>query len=284
MKAKYMMIVAIIAISFSSIFIKMSQAPPLIIASYRLGIAVVIMLPMIILKHRKELKAANTNTIKWCVISGIVLALHFLTWVTSLKYTSIASAVVLVNTSPIFAVAGGYVFFKERLNKKAIIGIIIAFVGATLISGGDYTLGSNIIWGDSLAISAALFFAIYLSIGNKARKELSVNSYTFIVYSVAFITLIIISIIMKVPLHPYPLREWYIFLALAVVCTLLGHSVCNWALEYLSAIFVSTVVLAEPIFSIVWAAIIFKEMPYIWQIIGGIIILCGIYTYVSNEK
>ncbi|PAB59401.1 DMT family transporter [Anaeromicrobium sediminis] len=284
MKAKYMMIVAIIAISFSSIFIKMSQAPPLIIASYRLGIAVLIMSPMVLLKHREELKKANKGTIKWCIISGVVLGLHFLTWVSSLKYTSIASAVVLVNTAPVFSVVGGYIFFKERLHKKAIIGIIIAFIGAALISGGDYTLGSNIIWGDFLAISAALFFTIYLAIGNRARKELSVNSYTFIVYSVAFITLITIAIVTNVPLYPYTLREWYIFLALALVCTFLGHSVCNWALEYLSATFVSTVVLAEPIFSIVWAYYIFKEIPYLWQMIGGLIILCGIYLYVDNEK
>ncbi|MBF8982999.1 DMT family transporter [Lutibacter sp. B2] len=281
---KIAIIIAVLAVSFSSIFIKMSSAPALIVASYRLGITVLLMLPSIFLKNTDEIKSLDKKTFFTCMIGGVVLAAHFTTWVYAVKYTSIASAVVLVNTTPIFTVIATYILFKEKTTKKALLGIGIAFLGAVIISGGDYTLGSNIILGDALATVGALFFAIYLMIGRAIRQKISVSSYTFIVYSTCFITLFLGILILDIPLYPYPLREWMIFLALALVCTFLGHSMLNWALGYVSSTFVSTTILGEPVCSIIWAKLIFSENPTLWQIAGSIIILYGIYAYTRNTS
>jgi len=173
---------------------------------------------------------------------------------------------------------------KERISKKSIIYISIAFVGSIVISFGDSSLGSNILYGDLLAIAGGFFVACYMMIGRVARKKLSVNAYTFIVYSCCTLTLLLMDFATGTPLFPYGPKEWAIFLGLAVFCTLMGHSVFNWALAHLSPTYVSTAVLGEPVFATIWAILIFGQLPTVWQISGGAIILVGIALFVRQKE
>jgi len=278
--ARLIVLLGVVFVSFSSIISKASYAPALVISAYRLGFTVLLLLPSVFSKRLDELRNVDKKTLGICIISGIFLALHFATWITSLKYTSITSSTVLVNTHPIFIVFGSLFILKDKVAKNALISIGIALIGSIIISLGDSSLGSNVLYGDILAIMGALFVAGYMMIGRVVRQNLSVTSYTFIVYSSSTITLVLLSLFTKTPLYPYSLQEMLRFLMLAVFCTILGHSIFNWALEHVKPTYVSTAVLGEPVFATIWAVLLFREIPMIWQIIGSIIILYGIYRFV----
>ncbi len=281
---KFIVLMGVIFVSFSAILTKSSDAPAIIIAFYRLTFTVVLLLPFFLKNHAKEFKTIDRRTLVICLISGVFLALHFATWFASLKLTTVASSTVLVNTHPIFIVAGTIFILKEKVSKKAIVSIAIALAGSFIISTGDYSLGKDALWGDVLAILGALFVAGYMMIGRIARQKISVTTYTFIVYSSSALTLLILSILTRTPLYPYPAHEYLKFLGLALLCTLLGHSIFNWALEYVKPAFISTAVLGEPVFATIWAMIVFSEFPTIWQVVGSIIILYGIYRFTRIKE
>jgi len=191
---------------------------------------------------------------------------------------------VLVNTHPVFILAGSTFILKEKVSKKALLSIIIALIGSIIISTGDSSLGSNILYGDFLAILGAFFVAGYMMLGRVARQKVSVTVYTFIVYLSCTIVLLVLTIGTKTSLYPYPSDEILRFLALAFFCTILGHSIFNWALEYVKPAFVSTSVLGEPVFATLWAIFLFREIPTLWQIIGSLIIISGIYVFTTIKE
>lgn len=282
--AKLIVLLGVIFVSFSSIIAKSSESPALIISTYRMGFTVILLLPIVLSKKLDEIKKVDRKAFGICIVSGIFLALHFATWIESLKHTSVTSSTVLVNTHPVFIVLASFFIFKEKASKKTLITIGIALTGSIIISIGDSSLGSTILYGDILAILGAIFVAGYMMIGGIIRQKLSVIPYTFIVYTSSTITLILLSLFTNTPLYPYPVPELLRFLMLAVFCTIMGHSLFNWALEYVKPTYISTAVLGEPVFATIWAIIFFNEIPRIWQIIGSVIILYGIYRYIRLEE
>lgn len=280
---KLIVIIGVVFVSFSSVLIKASSAPALIISTYRLAFTVLMIAPATMMKHREELKNIDRKSLLLCALSGMFLALHFATWITSIKYTSIASSAVLVNTHPIFIVVLAYFIFKDKVNKRALFSISLTLIGGIIISSGDSGLGSNVFLGDMLAVAGAAFVSFYMIIGRIMRKRLSVTAYTFIVYLSCTITLLLLDIITRTPLYPYALKDFAIFLGLALFCTILGHSIFNWALEHIKPTFLSVAILGEPVFATVWAALIFSEFPTYYNLIGSTIIIIGIYLFSKAE-
>jgi len=281
---KLITLLGVIFVSFSSILIRLSDAPSLAIATYRLAFTVLMIAPSVLIKKRREIRSISPKALILSVLSGGFLALHFATWISSLKYTSIASSTVLVNTHTIFIVLGSYLILKEKTTIKHLACMAVAAGGSMMISLGDYSLGSNVVYGDILAILGAVFVSAYIIIGRIIRQSLSVTTYTFLVYTSCTLVLIIISLAVNVPLYPYSLREVLLFLALAFFCTILGHSIFSWALEYVKPTFLSTAVLGEPVFASLWAMVIFREMPRLWQVIGAFAILGGIYLSIKLDN
>lgn len=270
--------------SFSSILIKASSAPALIISTYRLMLTVILIAPSAIGRSMGEFKRLDRKSFLLCTLSGVFLAMHFATWITSIKFTSIASSAVLVNTHPVFIVVLSYLLLNERVSRKGFISIGITIVGGIIISFGDRGLGSNVLFGDTLAIMGAVFVSFYMIIGRSIRQKLSVTAYTFIVYLSCTITLLILDMATKTPLFPYRLSDWAIFLALAIFCTILGHSIFNWSLQYVKPTFLSVAILGEPVFATLWAIFIFSEFPSFYNIIGSLTIIFGIYLFNSSES
>lgn len=283
-KVKLIVFMGVVFVSFSSIIIKSSTAPSLIIAAYRMTFTVAMMIIPFSIKEGKQIKKVSIKTLSLCILSGIFLALHFAAWNSSIKYASIASCTVLVDTQPIFVVIGSFFLLKEKINKKSFICILIALAGSIVISLGDTSLGSKAIYGDFLALSGAIFVSVYMIIGRIVRQKISATMYTFIVYISSAITLIFLCIFSKTTLYPYPLQELFRFFLLALLCTILGHSIFSWALKYIKPSFVSTSILGEPVFATIWALLLFNEIPKVWQIIGSIFILLGIFGFAKSEK
>lgn len=284
MYKKLLVLLAVVFISFVLIFTKLSKAPSLIIATYRLFFTTLILLPFVLNKNINELKKITMKTFLICMMSGIFLALHFATWISSIKYTSITSSTVLVHTHPIFIVIGSYFLFKEKISKKALLSIIIALFGSFIISLSDSSLGSNVLYGDLLAILGGFSMAGYMIIGKIARQKLSVNIYTFLVYSICTVVLLLFDLLSSTPLYPYSKFDFLLFILMAIFCTLLGHSILSWALKYLNPTFTSTSVLGEPVFASIWSMFIFNKLPTLWQIIGGLITIFGISLYIRVNR
>jgi drug/metabolite transporter (DMT)-like permease len=272
-------LVGVFAVSFSSIFVRLCSAPPLIIAAYRLIFTFCFLAPFTLAGGAPSLRGMTTRQVLLSGASGIFLALHFVTWFTSLKYTSIASSVVLVTTQPLFVVLGSWLFFRERVPRKALYGGLLAFMGSLVIGATDFQLGGRAFIGDLYALFAAVMVSGYLLIGRKLRGDLDLTGYTFVTYGVSALVLGAAALIGGLPFYPYPGQDWLLFVALALVCTVLGHTVFNWVLRYVQASVVSVSVLGEPLGAILWAAVFFGENPTLRQGIGGGLIFAGLYLF-----
>src|SRR5690625_5131155 len=233
-------IIGAISFSTSAIFVKLAtEAPAAIIANYRLLFAVIIMLPIVIMNHRHEFKVIDKKDWILSTFAGIFLAAHFILWFESLNYTSVASSVVLVTLQPIFTFIGTYLFFNERFSSGAIISMLITLFGSFIISWGDFQLSGMALFGDILALLGAVTITVYFLFGQKVRKRLSLMTYTFIVYGIGAITLTLYNIVTQHSFIGYPADHWWIFIALAIFPTFLGHSLLNWALRWLSTATIS---------------------------------------------
>lgn len=284
--SKYFVFIGLFFTSLSSIFIRFSNAPSLVISAYRMLFTVLILSLPLLINERKQLLNLKKREFFLCTISGIFLALHFATWITSINMTTIASSTVLVNLNPIFVAMASLILFKEKLSKKAILGIIIAFVGGLIIAFADTsnsTTSSHAIIGDILAFLGSIFLASYLIMGKIVRKNLNNLCYVFIVYTSATIVLFGLCLFTNTPIYPYSINEFLIFLALAFFCSILGHTVYNWLINYLPATFISISTQGEPIFASIIALILFKEIPSIFTVVGAITIISGIYYFIINQ-
>ena len=266
--------IGIIAISTASILIKLCDAPVLIIATYRMLLASLILMPMAC--YRKTWRGWHRNELGWLLLSGLFLSLHFAFWIASLKYTSVASSVILVTTHPIFAGVGGWLFLKERLGSNLLFGIALSVLGSGLISYGDMSLSKEPLMGDGLALLGGIAASGYLLVGRKMRKDQDLLSYIFPVYSTAGLILVLFALIFQESFWGYASSTYLYLFLLALVPQLMGHTTFNWALKYLPATAVAVAILGEPIGSTILAHFILGEGLTLWKVIGGISIFSGI--------
>ncbi len=276
------LLIGILAISTASIFIKLCEAPALVIAAYRLTLASLILSPFA--GYRKVWQNWRGSEWRWLMLSGIFLALHFAFWIASLKFTSVASSVVLVSTNPLFVGIGARLFLKEPLRTNLIGGIILSGLGSGLISFGDMTLSIEALMGDGLALLGAMMASGYLVVGKKMRKGQDLLSYIFPVYSAGAIVLILISLASQKPFFGYSSSTYLFLFLLAIIPQLVGHTTFNWALKYLPASMVAVTILGEPVGSTILAFFILKETLTDLKIIGGILIFVGILVALKTPK
>jgi drug/metabolite transporter (DMT)-like permease len=276
--------IAILFISTSAVIVKLASAPASVIAMYRLAIAILIMLPLVLRNYRDSFRQIKKSD--WCFgsLAGISLAFHFILWFESLNYTSVASSVVLVTLQPLFAFIGTYLFFKEKLTLLAIAGGVTAVAGSIVISWGDFRISGMALWGDLLALTACAMVTGYLLFGQNIRKRLDLIPYTFIVYGIAALTLILYNVILRYPFFSYPTSDWGYFLLLAIFPTLLGHSLLNWAVKWVSVNVISMSILFEPIGASILAYFILGEKLHTMQWVGGGIIITGLYLFIRSYK
>jgi len=276
---RLLVVLGVAGVSLSAIFVRWSTAPSLVLAFYRMAMAAILLSPMVLWKNREELKQLTKREWILCVVSGAFLGLHFAAYFESLQWTSIASSVVLVDTEVLFVALGTLLIMRKRLSGRAWLAVALAFGGSVLIAMADTAAGPDALRGDMIALSGAFFMAVYTMIGAVCRKRLSTNVYTFLVYSVAAVALLVILVAAGTPLTGYGSTNYLTGLGMAVFCTLLGHSVFSWGLKYLPPAFISTVKLLEPVFASIWGLFLFAERPEFPVILGGAVILFGIALY-----
>ncbi len=288
---RLVLFVGILAVSTASLFIRWAQqdAPSLVIAAYRLLFASALLAPGVLWKHAAELRHLHLRHLGWALLSGAFLAAHFAVWITSLEYTTVASSVVLVTTTPLWVALTAGRTLGERLTPRTWLGIGLALAGGVVIALGDGcrwdhgltchglgTLQGRALLGDLLALMGAWAAAAYLSIGRHLRAHTSFPLYVLLTYSMAALVLSIVVTLRGLPWTGYPAATYGWFLALALVPQLLGHSAFNWALRHLPASVVSLHLLGEPVGSTLLALAFLGEVPSALTLVGSALVLAGL--------
>ena len=279
-----MIVVGVLGISMSSIFVKYSQAPSAVTAAWRLVWTVLMLTPVVLGKKpvRRELTQTPKKLVFLSVLSGLFLAIHFVLWFESLQHTSVASSTTIVCAEVIWGCLGFCLFLKGKLSWKAIAAIGVTLFGSVLIAFSDSGSGAQL-YGDILALLAAIAVAVYTLIGRVVREKLSTTVYTYMVYSACAAVLVVTCVSQGSGLFAYGWSAVIVGLLLAVFSTILGHSIFSWCLKYFSPAFVSASKLCEPVVAAVLAGFLFGELPGWLQVIGGVLILGGVLWYSRIE-
>ena len=282
---RLIVLLGVLGASLSSIFVRVSTAPSLILVLYRVGMAALLLLPVVLVKDREELRRMTGREVGLCLVSGASLGLHFAAYFESLRYTSIAASVVLVDTEVLFVALISILLLKKKLRKKAWLAILLALGGSVIIAMADTAGGgADALRGDLLALCGAFFVAVYTMIGSVCRRTVSTNVYTFLVYLAAGVTVLAIALLSGRALPGYGGVNYLTGFGMAVFCTLMGHSVFSWGLKYLPPAFVSTAKLMEPVFASILGLFLFGEVPGMLTVMGGAVIIAAIILYSRVEE
>lgn len=281
---RFIVLLGVLGVSVSSILVRLSTAPSLVLVVYRMGFAAALLVPVVLTRHRGELMALKKREVLLCLMSGASLGLHFSTYFESLRFTSIASSAVLVDTEVLFVALISILLFQKKLGPKAWTAVALALLGSVIIAMADTAARPDAVRGDLLALSGAFFVAVYTMIGSVCRRSVSTAVYTFLVYLTAALTVLCITLMSGVSVLGYGTVNYFTGIGMAVFCTLLGHSVFSWGLKYLPPAFISTVKLLEPVFASLLGLLLFGEVPGSLTLLGGAVIIAGIALYSRIEE
>lgn len=274
--------VSIIAISFSAIFVKLSSAPASVLSMYRLWLASLLLLPLV---WQKRMEFQNIKRRDWLLLtgSGFFLALHFLLWFASLKFTTVASSTIILALQPLVSLAGGFFFFRERTTASALATMGIAIIGVMMIGWGDFGLSGQAMLGDILSFLSVIAVVGYLLIGQSTVKKMSHWLYSFCVFMFAAGFLTIYNVVTSTAFLGYSSLDWTMFVLLATVPTL-SHLINNWLLNYVNATTISMSILGEPVGATTLAFLLLHESLTGMQILGGVLVLAGVFFFLTQQQ
>ena len=282
--------VGLLAISCGAILARFAQGyglPSLTIATLRLGLAALIITPIALWQSSRTLRTLSRGQILLTCGAGFFLALHFATWITSLEYTSVASSTALVTTNLLWVGIASFLLFGDRPSRLMLVGIVISLSGSGLIFWSDSRAsvsGSNPLLGNLLAIVGSWCFSAYLLIGRRLRASLPLPAYVWLAYGSAAILLVLACQSSGTPLSGYSDAAYLVALGMALGPQLLGHTSYNWSLKHVSPTFIAVVTLGEPVGSAVLAWVFFGEAFALWQGVGFVMLLVGIYLAARGER
>jgi drug/metabolite transporter (DMT)-like permease len=283
---------SLLGISAAAPLIRLSASSGIVIAIWRLGFALLVIVPVLVSRGEwRQWSRLSPADVRLVSAAGVLLALHFWSWNTSLQYTTVAASVVLVNVQPIVIGIASALWLHEAPSPRQWWGIVAAVVGALIIGGGDLLaaqressasgvsmLSSRALFGDVLALVGALTGAFYFLIGRRVRQLLDIWAYVSLVYGVALVACVVIAIVSGASLAVPGSRELAIFSGLAIGPMLLGHTGMNWALGHLPAYVVNLTTLGEPVGATILAMVLpgIAETPSAFTVVGGLIVLIGV--------
>lgn len=274
---RLIVLLGVAGVSLSAVFVRWSTAPSLALALYRMAFSALLLLPLA-LARKGEFRDLRRRELLLSLLSGAFLGAHFACYFESLRWTSIAAAVVLVDTEVLFVALASALILKKKLSRRAWTAVLLAFGGSAAVALADGS-GGSALRGNLFALAGSVCMAVYTMLGAVCRRRLSTTVYTTLVYSAAAAAVLAAALAGGQPLTGWGPVNLLAGLGMAVFCTLLGHSVFSWGLKYLPPAFISTAKLLEPVFASVWGLFLFKERPGVLVILGGALILLGIGLY-----
>ncbi|CAB5144483.1 Permease of the drug/metabolite transporter (DMT) superfamily [Olavius algarvensis associated proteobacterium Delta 3] len=276
--------IGVAAISTGAIFARMADAPALVVAAYRVGLATLVLAPVAMVRSRRELLGLSSRDLWMAALSGFLLAIHFAAWISSLEYTSVANSVVLVNTNPIWVGILAPFLVGETIRRSTRIGIGLSVCGGIVIGIGDIAVGRDALFGDALALVGSVAMALYLLMGRNLRRKLSLTAYVVLCYGSAAVILWGCVLAAGLPVAGFEPQTWACFWGLALVSQVIGHTSFNWALRWLGAGVIAVALLGEPIGATILAYMLFGEGLTWYKVVGGALILSAIYITAVGER
>ncbi|MEL7833460.1 DMT family transporter [Fodinibius sp. Rm-B-1B1-1] len=268
------------AFGFAPILVRYaSDTSPLVLVVYRTVFAALMLFPFWLWMRDSTARSGKGEERLWIALSGICLGLHFTFWISSLYYTSVASASVLVTIHPIIMILVERLWFKRNFATTTWIGVFLAFAGSVLLGISDSQIEqdfSDPLFGNFLALTAAIIFVVYLLIGQKIRKKREWIDYVFPVYFYAAVACVLIAVVMGKNLFDISTIGVWAGVGLAFGPQILGHGSMNYAVKYVSPTLLSTLILVEPLLASVLAFFLFAELPPVASILAMVIILAGV--------
>lgn len=272
--------IGLTAIGFAPILVRLApHTSPLVLVVYRTVFAALMLLPVWLWTRNKQTSSEKVQERWWIVLSGMCLGLHFICWLSSLYYTSVASASVLVTVHPIIMILVERLWYKRSFALTTWIGVLLTFGGSLFLGISDSQTDqpfANPLFGNLLALAAAVIFVVYLLIGQQIRKKRAWIDYVFPVYFYAAATCVIIAVVLGKNLLDISTIGVWAGAGLAFGPQVLGHGSMNYAVKFVSPTLLSTLVLVEPLLASVLAYFLFAELPPLTSITAMAIILAGV--------
>lgn len=267
-----------VAISFSAIFVRLSEVGPIATAFWRMAFSfpVFYMLMTQQQQHSRPHSRSRPDQ-RWLVAAGVMLAGDLIAWHWSIKFTAVANSVLLANFAPIFVTIGGWLLFRQRVTKLFVAGMILAITGATLLVGASFSLSTGHLIGDLLALTTAVFYGGYILSVKRCRENYSTAVVMAWVAGVSSIMLLPIAYFSEGVLLAPTVTGWVVLLALALFSHTGGQGLIAFALAHLPASFSSVTLLLQPVLSAIFAWLLLSEALTPGQIGGGLVVLSGIY-------
>jgi drug/metabolite transporter (DMT)-like permease len=278
------LLAGILAVSTSSILIRLADAPPLTVGTWRLLLATLFLTPLALPRARREWALLSHRDLLALAGSGVALAVHFSAWIYSLSLTTVASSTILVATNPIFVGLATHYILRQPIGRSMLVAIAVTLAGSVLIGYGDIALSPRALLGDLLALAGAVAGSAYIMLGQVVRRRVSTLTYIWPCYGLAGLILLVISMLARQPLLGYRPETLGIFVLLAVVPQILGHSSFNWALGHFSPLLVTVALLGEPVGATLLAWLILGEVPTTLALYGGPLIMLGILLASLAER
>jgi drug/metabolite transporter (DMT)-like permease len=249
---------------------------------WRSAIAAAVMAPVALLRHRQEIAALQQRELVRSCFSGLMLAGHFAFWIASLQLTSVASSTALVSLQ-----AGWVVVFTrlagQPVAKRVWTGVGIAFGGVLVVSGVDFSVSTEALVGDLLALLGGVFSAVYVIVGGRVREQVSTTTYTLVCYAASAAVLLAAGLLGQVQLVGFSARDWGVILAVTLAAQLFGHSVFNHLLATMSPTIVSMVILLEVPGAALLAAVFLGQAPPV-AVYGGLALILGGLAVVVGSR
>ena len=280
-------LIAVFAVSWASIFIRWcGDTPALVISFYRMfwSTALLLTYQLITRPETLQLKRMLTKNIRLMMLAGVLLALHFGSWIASIQLTQISHSLILESTHPVFALLLSPLLLKEKGSWYAVVAAILTFFGVVIIAGQDLLTFDGRFLGDALALAGAVFVTLYMLIARHQRENIEIIPYLIMVYAAATLTLLILVVLAGHNLLDYPLRVHGIMLLLAIVPTGIGHSLINWAARKIPVYKVNFSILGEPVIASILAYFFFQEKPYGLFYLGAGFIVMGIVLALLDQS
>ncbi len=258
------------------------EAEPLVKAAWRTALSAGVLLPFAARALPGAWRALPARD-RWLLLgAGAALALHFAAWIASFEFTSVASSLVLVSTTPLWAALMSSRLTGDRPRAGEVAGMIIALVGVMVIGAGDFQVGGSAWIGDLLAVTGAWFAALYLLLSRRLQRRMSAACFLSSCYGGAAIWLLVASLVLGLPLAGFGVQTTTALVGLALVPQLIGHTGYNLSLRKIPAPTVAVAALTEPVFGSLIAFLLFAERPSAPTLVGGAVILAGVVVTVSR--
>lgn len=287
-RATALVCLGVVCVSTSSLFVRHSTAPSLVLAAYRKLFSALLLLPAVLgsAERRRELRGVTRRAALWCVLGGVFLAIHFWTYFLAVNHTTVAAAQTLIGTEVLFVAPVMYLTGRERFGARSRAGIFLALAGSALVAyaPGGFRLGGGALFGNLCGFVSAMMLAGYSLVGVRVRRGMSNTVYTLLVYGVAAAVLCAMVAVSPYSLTGYGAVNCLLGLGMAVFNSLLGHSIFNWSFKYLSPTLVTVLKLFQPVLATLWAFLLLAERPAANQLLGGAVLIAGVFLYIRSRS